>query len=245
MSKVSGLSLWLTDAHKADLDFMKDFPAEVTGEFARLAIEFLQTGPNEKFFRQAAKKLKVPAETVEEGLSALGFLMLEAARVGLADAEMMVEALTINELGFDDAGKAAVAGHYATNVQQLREIISTTKLTTPHYKDLEWRLDVQVRATATLLFSLSPSLFFAIWSAYLTSACSGLGQVASRSVRQQVKPTYLLKLHTHAKGSPVEDTEPTVMEADFASLKHVTTELQAALQEANSLHQRRLARYIK
>jgi hypothetical protein len=64
-------------------------------------------------------------------------------------------------------------------------------------------------------------------------------------VRQQVKPTYLLKLHTHAKGSPVEDTEPTVMEADFASLKHITTELQAALQEANSLHQRRLARYIK
>lgn len=64
-------------------------------------------------------------------------------------------------------------------------------------------------------------------------------------MRQQVKPTYLLKLHMHAKGSPVEDTEPTVMEADYASLKHITTELQAALQEANSLHQRRLARYIK
>ena len=75
--------------------------------------------------------------------------------------------------------------------------------------------------------------------------CSVLCQVASRSVRQQVKPTYLLKLHMHAKGSPVEDTEPTVMEADYASLKHITTELQAALQEANSLHQRRLARYIK
>ena len=54
-----------------------------------------------------------------------------------------------------------------------------------------------------------------------------------------------MKLHMHAKGSPVEDTEPTVMEADYASLKHITTELQAALQEANSLHQRRLARYIK
>jgi hypothetical protein len=212
MSQVSGSSLWLTDAHKADLDFMKAFPAEVTGEFARLAIEFLQTGPNEKFFRQAAKKLKVPAETVEEGLSALGFLMLEAARVGLSTADMMVEALTINELGFDDAAKGAVASHYSQNVKQLRDIIATTKLTTPHYKDLEWRLDVQV---------------------------------ASRSVRQQVKPTYLLKLHTHAKGSPVEDTEPTVMEADYASLKHITTELQAALQEANSLHQRRLARYIK
>lgn len=167
MSKVSGLSLWLTDAHKADLDFMKDFPAEVTGEFSRLAIEFLQTGPNEKFFRQAAKKLKVPAETVEEGLSALGFLMLEAARVGLADAEMMVEALTINELGFDDAGKAAVAGHYSTNVQQLREIISTTKLTTPHYKDLEWRLDVQVRATAR-----SPSPLFHPRRLCLTSAAA-------------------------------------------------------------------------
>ena len=49
----------------------------------------------------------------------------------------------------------------------------------------------------------------------------------------------------HAIGSPVEDQEPSVLEADYASLKHLTTELQAALQEANSLHQRRLARYIK
>ena len=49
----------------------------------------------------------------------------------------------------------------------------------------------------------------------------------------------------HAIGSPVEDQEPSVLEADYASLKHLATELQAALQEANSLHQRRLARYIK
>ena len=168
-SKVSGLSLWLTDAHKEDLEFMKEYPSEVVGEFARLAIEFLQTGPNEKFFRQAGKKLKVPAETVEQGLEALGFLMLEAARVGLTDtadmsaSDMMAEALAINDLGFDEAGKAAIAGHYAGNVRQLREIISTQKLTTPHYKDLEWRLDVQV---------------------------------ASRSARQQVQPTFMLKLHT-------------------------------------------------
>jgi hypothetical protein len=160
MSKVSGLSLWLTDEHKADLDFMKAFPAEVTGEFARLAIDFLQTGPNEKFFRQAAKKLKVPAETVEEGLSALGYLMLEAARVGLVDAEMMVEAMTINELQMDDAGKSVVAQHYAGNVRQLREIISTTKLTTPHYQNLEWRLDVQVRAPASCR---CPACFWLTW----------------------------------------------------------------------------------
>ena len=111
-------------------------------------------------------------------IHALGFLMLEAARVGLTDtpdmsaSDMMAEALAINDLGFDEAGKAAIAGHYAGNVRQLREIISTQKLTTPHYKDLEWRLDVQV---------------------------------ASRSARQQVQPTFMLKLHTVKTPTPASN----------------------------------------
>lgn len=53
--------------------------------------------------------------------------------------------------------------------------------------------------------------------------------------------------HTHNRniGSNMDDAPPVTMQADYASLKHLTTELQAALQEANSYHQRRLARYIK
>ena len=39
----------------------------------------------------------------------------------------------------------------------------------------------------------------------------------------------------HAIGSPVEDQEPSVLEADYASLKHLTTELQAAIKQANRL----------
>lgn len=211
-AKVTGHSLWLTDAHKEDLQFLQQLPGSVVGEFARLAIEFLRQGPNEKFFKQAARKLKVAAAVVEDGLNALGFLMLEAARVGLGDAQMMVDALSINDLGFDDEGKASIAQQYAANVPELRKIISGQRLTTPHYKDLEWRLDVQV---------------------------------ASRSLRQLVEPTYKLKLRTQAKGIGAKEEEPVVMEADYASLKHLTTELASALQEANSYHQRRLARYIK
>eukprot|EP01052_Picozoa_sp_SAG31_P040214 SAG31_NODE_5771_length_2334_cov_4.524832_1_plen_387_part_00 len=248
MAKVSGLSLWLTDSHKADLEFMKQIEVQFVDEFARLAIEFLRQvgaptsqqprlwppprsartrpglaptdaeahiawqGPNEKFFRQAAKKLSVPTETVEGGLNSLGFLMLEAARVGLVDEEMMVEALTINELGFDDAVKAAIAKHYAQNINDLAKINATQQLTTSHYKDLEWRLDVQV---------------------------------ASRSARQQVLPTMLLKMHTHREGSQADAEDPVVMQADYANLRHLATELQAAIQESNSHHHRRLSRYIK
>jgi hypothetical protein len=146
--KVTGQSLWLTDSHKQDLDFMKQFPAQVVDEFARLAIEFLRQGPNEKFFRQAAKKLKVSPETVEDGLNSLGFLMLEAARVGLVDKAMVIEALTINDLGFNADAKAAIASHYVQNNGDLHKINATQQLTTPHYKDLEWRLDVQVPSSS-------------------------------------------------------------------------------------------------
>ena len=89
MAKVSGHSLWLTDSHKEDLEFMKQVDVQFVDEFARLSIEFLRQGPNEKFFRQAGRKLNVPTETVEGGLNSLGFLMLEAARydIGMAGVD--------------------------------------------------------------------------------------------------------------------------------------------------------------
>ena len=50
--------------------------------------------------------------------------------------------------------------------------------------------------------------------------------------------TEALAVPQHAIGSPVEDQEPSVLEADYASLKHLTTELQAALQEVSALSSR-------
>ena len=70
-------------------------------------------------------------------------------------------------------------------------------------------------------------------------------QVASRALRQLVQPTILLKLHTHREGSQVEADPPTMLQADHANMRHLATELQAALQESNSYHHRRLARYIQ
>jgi hypothetical protein len=118
---------------------------------------------------RAAGKLKSTEAAVEEGMNALGFLMLEAARVGLSDAPMVVEALGINDLALDDEAKAAIAGHFAEHITELRKIISGQQLTTPHFRDLEWRLDVQI---------------------------------ATRSVRQIVEPTYLLKLVSVATPAP-------------------------------------------
>ena len=123
----------------------------VVAEFSRLSIEFLRQGPNEKFFRKAAGpcrlsaslcptlilamvaclltpvpragKLKTTQEQVEEGMSALGFLMLEAARVGLSDDATMMEALTINELDLDDEAKRAIASNFLASARQLHQII--------------------------------------------------------------------------------------------------------------------------
>jgi len=63
-------------------------------------------------------------------------------------------------------------------------------------------------------------------------------QLASRSLRQQVEPVIMLKLH-------VEDgdqKETKLLQTDPANLIHLTRTLEEALQELNSAHCRRISR---
>lgn len=65
-----------------------------------------------------------------------------------------------------------------------------------------------------------------------------LFQLASRSLRQQVEPVIMLKLH-------VEDgdqKEVKLLQTDPTNLLHLTRTLEEALQELNSAHSRRISR---
>ncbi|XP_041912210.1 COMM domain-containing protein 2 [Alosa sapidissima] len=66
-------------------------------------------------------------------------------------------------------------------------------------------------------------------------------QLASRTLRQQVKPTVTLKLHLDNSGKQ----SARVLQTDPATLLHLITELERALAEAKTNHCRRIMRNIK
>lgn len=84
-----------------------------------------------------------------------------------------------------------------------------------------------------LLFHMAyfPNYYFFIFSF----------QLSSRSLRRQVTPKILLKLHIQETG----EKSTTVLQTDPTNLVHLTTVLEQALQEMKSTHCRRIVRNIK
>ncbi|XP_061095761.1 COMM domain-containing protein 2 [Conger conger] len=66
-------------------------------------------------------------------------------------------------------------------------------------------------------------------------------QLASRALRQQVKPVVTLKLHLETEGTQ----SARVLQTDPATLLHVIQELERALAEVKTTHCRRILRNIK
>ncbi|KAM8770142.1 COMM domain-containing protein 2 [Rhynchonycteris naso] len=66
-------------------------------------------------------------------------------------------------------------------------------------------------------------------------------QLASRSLRQQIKPAVTIKLHLNRDGG--RSTE--LLQTDPATLLHLTQQLERALEETGTRHCRRVMRNIK
>ena len=66
--------------------------------------------------------------------------------------------------------------------------------------------------------------------------------MASRALRQEARPTFLLQLATEAHdGTVAEHT----MQADYAAVLRLKQQVEEALQQATSLDTRRLMRHVK
>lgn len=97
-------------------------------------------------------------------------------------------------------------------------------------------------------------LYFCIWykviintvcSAWLLNSYYALipfkMKLASRSLRQQIKPSVTIKLHLNQNG----DHSTKVLQTDPATLLHLVQQLEQALEEMKTNHCRRVVRNIK
>ncbi|NP_001188091.1 COMM domain-containing protein 2 [Ictalurus punctatus] len=197
--------LVLSEEQKEHLGFLSDVDPAVVGEFGRIAVEFLKKGSNPKIYEGAARKLSVPAETVQHGVEGLMFILTESSKLMISEVDFQDSVLV---LGFSEELNKLLLQLYLENRKEIRQILSELAPSLSRYQNLEWRLDVQL---------------------------------ASRALRQQVKPTVTLKLHLESG-----DTQSArVLQTDPATLLHLIQELERALAEVKSNHCRRILRNIK
>ncbi|XDV21866.1 hypothetical protein PO909_026882 [Leuciscus waleckii] len=146
--------LVLSEEHKEHLGFLSEVDSAVVGEFGRIAVEFLKKGSNPKIFEGAARKLNVPAESVQHGVEGLMYLLTESAKLMVSEGDFQDSVLV---LGFSEELNQLLLQLYLENRKEIRQILGKLAPSLPHYHNLEWRLDVQVSSRA-LRQQLKPSV---------------------------------------------------------------------------------------
>ncbi|CAK9232819.1 unnamed protein product [Sphagnum troendelagicum] len=179
--------------------FLATADARVAQEFGVIALERVMTGKSGmRGFGKAAKVLQISVEEVEQGVASLTTVLARCVRYYLPRSQQL---LLLTDAGLQEVAREALADLLTERQEELYgEILSSVA----SYRNLNWRLDIQV---------------------------------ASRSLQQQSRPSYLLALAT---SNGVKH-----MEADFSVLKEVCAQLEAALAESRSAYSRRFQRFNK
>eukprot|EP00164_Ancoracysta_twista_P003480 GFYU01004642.1.p1 GENE.GFYU01004642.1~~GFYU01004642.1.p1 ORF type:complete len:207 (-),score=41.24 GFYU01004642.1:31-651(-) len=196
-----------SEEEKHDLEFFKSLEEDFLRDFCELSISSIKAGENNpKVFRKAAEKLDVDPSMIQYGVKSLSHLFTENAKADVNAARFEDNVL---ELGVPATVGKMLTECYEENKEAIRQSLEKFKMPLKSYKDLEWRLDIDI---------------------------------ASRSLRSQVEPRFLLNLQTE-DGDGAQQSE--LLQADYQSLRNVCSELETALAELKVTHTRRVTRFVK
>ncbi|XP_041763668.1 COMM domain-containing protein 2 [Anopheles merus] len=212
------------------LRFLLDQPEEVLIEFCKLAIEYINSGINEKKCTVAAKKLSTTYETVRGALEALVALLIDSTKLALSEREFhsVVQAAleTINEK------QTEILWQFITSKRTLVDnVLRASCQDELYFRDLEWRIEGRI-ASRTIRSQATPVIKMKF---HLDTECVS---------------EYRDKLHPepvdHALETETTKQPPTrrevLAETDPAMLQHMIQVLEQALLEART---RRVRNYVK
>ncbi|EAA07665.4 AGAP002406-PA [Anopheles gambiae str. PEST] len=212
------------------LHFLLDQPEEVLIEFCKLAIEYINSGINEKKCTVAAKKLSTTYETVRGALEALVALLIDSTKLALSEREFhtVVQAAleTINEK------QTEILWQFITSKRTLVDnVLRASCQDELYFRDLEWRIEGRI-ASRTIRSQATPVIKMKF---HLDTECVS---------------EYRDKLHPepvdHAPETETTKQPPTrrevLAETDPAMLQHMIQALEQALLEART---RRVRNYVK
>lgn len=145
--------LSLDETVKEHLNVLNFFDENVVAEFCKISINYLSKGGKvgEKSLQSAANKLELEFLQVKNAVEALTHTLVLCAGGDLDSADVVDSLLTA---GLDAGVAGAIEKCFTENRRFLRDAVLETAAQAgpagdiPHYKDLEWRIQVEIGSRA-------------------------------------------------------------------------------------------------
>ena len=144
--------LTLKPDHKKHVLLLAEHTPQVLQDFCKLAVDYLQKGPNIKLYSAAAQKLEVDVNVIKNSVEGLVNLLLESCRYKLSAEDFRDSVVA---LGFAEDQETILSKLYNVKKDEILESLTDIGFKLPEYHDMEWRFEVQI-ASRSLLKQVAP-----------------------------------------------------------------------------------------
>ncbi|XP_018351857.1 PREDICTED: COMM domain-containing protein 2 [Trachymyrmex septentrionalis] len=144
--------LTLKPDHKKHMLFLVEQSSPVLQDFCKLALDYLQKGPNVKVYNAAAQKLDVELDVIKNSVEGLVNLLLESCKYKLSTEDFRD---SIVALGFTEDKEAILSKLYSIKKDEVSDALEEIGFKLSRYHDMEWRFEVQT-ASRSLLKQVAP-----------------------------------------------------------------------------------------
>ncbi|XP_052888148.1 COMM domain-containing protein 2 [Anopheles moucheti] len=214
------------------LRFLLEQPEEVLIEFCKLAIEYINSGLNEKKCTVAAKKLSSTYDTVRGALEALVALLIDSTKMAISEREfynvLQTSLLNIHEK------QSEILWQFITSKRNLVDnVLRASCQDELYFRDVEWRIEGRI-ASRSLRSQATPviKMKFHLDTECVSEYREKLHVMPVGAVEEQEGT---IKPDKHTRKEVLAETDPTM-------LQHMIQVLEQALLEART---RRVRNYVK
>jgi len=144
--------LTLKPDHKKHILFLTEQSPPVLQDFCKLALDYLQKGPNVKVYNAAAQKLNVELDVIKNSVEGLVNLLSESCKHKLSAEDFRDSVIA---LGFTEDKEMILSKLYSVKKDEVSDALEEIGFKLPKYHDMEWRFEVQT-ASRSLLKQVAP-----------------------------------------------------------------------------------------
>ncbi|PZC87085.1 hypothetical protein B5X24_HaOG201321 [Helicoverpa armigera] len=234
----------LSELQKEHLSLLNQHSVQVLIDFCKLALDYLNNGSNEKKYSIASEKLNVSITEVQNLVHALVYLIVEASRLNLSDADLK-SSLAI--AGFSTEQQEVLAKLHNTKKAELSDALYLLQQKDPTYQDLSWRFEIQI-ASRSNIEQIKPII--AMDFMIMKPKNYGLyTDHKDRTVHEKEKSLTPIQINSSIQDAKAAShcqniVSHVLLQCDLPNLLHLTNKLEQALKESKSQHVRKVQRSL-
>ncbi|KAJ8734022.1 hypothetical protein PYW07_014573 [Mythimna separata] len=237
--------IFLSELQKEHLSLLNQHSIQVLIDFCKLALDYLNNGANHKKYGIAAEKLDVSLTAVQNLVHALVYLIVEACRLNLSDADLKS---SLALAGFSTEQQEVLVKLHNTKKTELSEALNLLQQKDPTYQDLSWRFEIQV-ASRSSNEQIKPMVAMD----FMLMKPKNFGQYSEhnrigyeKEDKDSLTPIQINSSIQDAKAAShcQNKINHVLLQCDLPNLLHLTNKLEQALKESKSQHVRKVQRSL-